>query len=455
MLDRLSSGVAQFDAKRQVVFANLPFQRIFALNPAMLQDSLSFDRLLDVARDAGRLPEVRDFPAWRREKADWFSGGDALEEAWPSADGTHLRIVAQPMPDGGLLLIAEDRTEQLQLSANRDTLLRTRTATFDSLYELVVSSRPMAACSCGTGVSPGTGASMPTFSTPIRISRRCSKSSRPKLARPQLAKAVGDVVRAATLDRKQTGGRAALADGRTLRFTGVPLPDGNGLLAVLDITDTQKAEDRAQGTQCGADRGRCDQDPVPRQHELRIPHAADFDRRICRAAPGRARRRAQPAGAANTSAISWPRSAGSASRSKACSTSRKARPGVLPLARENIELLPFVSGIVEERARRIEEAGLTLDLRGDKSAGRIEGDGRRLNRAIGHLLDNAIAATPRGGRILVELSPKKSGARIVVSDDGAGHGPDRARPALGGLKLSADGKTSSAARASACRSPAS
>ena len=39
------------------------------------------------------------------------------------------------MPDGGLVLVAEDRTEQLALSATRDTLLRTRTATFDSLFE--------------------------------------------------------------------------------------------------------------------------------------------------------------------------------------------------------------------------------------------------------------------------------------------------------------------------------
>jgi hypothetical protein len=39
------------------------------------------------------------------------------------------------MPDGGLLMIFEDRTEQLQLSATRDTLLRTRTATFDNLFE--------------------------------------------------------------------------------------------------------------------------------------------------------------------------------------------------------------------------------------------------------------------------------------------------------------------------------
>jgi hypothetical protein len=41
------------------------------------------------------------------------------------------------MPDGGLLLIAEDRTETLRISAMRDTLLRTRTATFDSLFEAV------------------------------------------------------------------------------------------------------------------------------------------------------------------------------------------------------------------------------------------------------------------------------------------------------------------------------
>ena len=49
-------------------------------------------------------------------------------------------------------------------------------------------------------------------------------------------------MRAATLDRREEQGQVVLADGRTLRFAGVPLPDGNGLLTVLDITDSQKAE---------------------------------------------------------------------------------------------------------------------------------------------------------------------------------------------------------------------
>ncbi|MCK9543818.1 MAG: PAS domain-containing protein, partial [Novosphingobium sp.] len=68
MLDLLSAGVAQFDAKRNLTFSNQPFQRIFALTPAHILNQPSFDRMLDIARDAGRLPEARDFPAWRREK---------------------------------------------------------------------------------------------------------------------------------------------------------------------------------------------------------------------------------------------------------------------------------------------------------------------------------------------------------------------------------------------------
>src|SRR5690606_24172289 len=134
MLDMLSIGVAQFDGERRLTFANQPFQPLFAGPPTARADPPGFSRFLDAARDAGRLPEVRDFPAWRRELGGWFTAGGAREDAWTLSNGTHLRIVAQPMPDGGLVFIAEDRTEQLALSAGRDTLLRTRTATFDSLF---------------------------------------------------------------------------------------------------------------------------------------------------------------------------------------------------------------------------------------------------------------------------------------------------------------------------------
>ena len=137
MLDQLSVGVAQFDADQKLAFANKPFIRLFDLPFGIVSDHIPFDRFLSDSREKRRTPEVRDFPAWRRERVEWFSLNEAVEEAWPLGAGQHLRIVGQPMPDGGLVLFAEDRTEQLAESATRDTLLRTRTAMLDSLFEAI------------------------------------------------------------------------------------------------------------------------------------------------------------------------------------------------------------------------------------------------------------------------------------------------------------------------------
>src|SRR5678816_4381792 len=85
-----------------------------------------------------RRPEVRDFPVWKAERRAWFtSAEEVVEEDWILADGDHLRIVAQPLPDGGLRMFLEDRTEQVRLASARDTLLRVRAATFDNLFEAI------------------------------------------------------------------------------------------------------------------------------------------------------------------------------------------------------------------------------------------------------------------------------------------------------------------------------
>ncbi len=88
-------------------------------------------------------------------------------------------------------------------------------------------------------------------------------------------------------------------------------------------------------------------------------------------------------------------------------------------------------------------AGLTLDLRSDPAAGAAD---RSISagsaRAIGHLLDNAIAATSPGGKILVDLARARAAARrIVISDNGAGMDTTELARALGGFKLALEGKT--------------
>jgi signal transduction histidine kinase len=444
MLDQLSAGVAQFDAKRQLTFANQPFQRIFAIGPAAMLDPPPFERLLDIARDAGCVPEARDFPAWRRERAAWFMAGEAQEEAWPLADGTHLRIVAQPLPDGGLLLIAEDRTEQLRLSATRDTLLRTRTATFDSLFESVAVFAPDGRMQLWNRRFAADWGLDDTFlDTHPRIEVLLERIAA-RLKKPARVKTVGDVVRAATLDRRQTGGRVVLADGRTLEFAGVPLPDGNGLLTVLDITDSQKAETALRERNAALQEADAMKTRflANMSYEFRTPLTSigGFAELLEAGIGGELSEAGKEYVAAILTSVGR-----LGEQIENVLDLSQSEAGMLPLAVEEIELLPFVTRIVEDRAARVEEAGLVLDLRGDRLAGRIMGDVRRLTRAVGHVLDNAIAATPRRGRILVELSRHKTkghdNARIVVSDNGAGMDVATLARALDGLKISADGKT--------------
>ena len=444
MLDQLSAGVAQFDAKRQLTFANQPFQRIFALGPAAMLDPPPFERLLDIARDAGRVPEARDFPAWRRERAAWFMAGEAQEEAWLLGDGTHLRIVAQPLPDGGLLLIAEDRTEQLRLSATRDTLLRTRTATFDSLFESVAVFAPDGRMQLWNRRFAADWGLDDTFlDTHPRIEVLLERIAA-RLKKPARAKAVGDVVRAATLDRRQTGGRVVLADGRTLEFAGVPLPDGNGLLTVLDITDSQKAETALRERNVALQEADAMKTRflANMSYEFRTPLTSigGFAELLEAGLGGDLSEQGKEYVAAILTSVGR-----LGEQIENVLDLSQSEAGMLPLAVDEIVLLPFVTRIVEDRAARIGEAGLVLDLRGDKLAGRIMGDNRRLARAVGHVLDNAIAATPRNGRILVELSRHKTSghdnARIVVSDNGAGMDAATLARALDGLRISTDGKT--------------
>jgi len=445
MLDQLSAGVAQFDARRQLVFANGPFQRIFALSPSAMLNPPPFERLLDLAHDAGRVPEARDFPAWRREKAAWFSTNEAQEEAWPLSDGTHLRIVAQPVPDGGLLLVVEDRTEQLRLSAIRDTLLRTRTATFDSLFESVAVFSPDGRMQLwNRRFADEWDLESDFLDTHPHVEALLARIGE-RLQKPAQAKVVGEVVRAATLDRKQSGGRrVALADGRTLELAGVPLPDGNGLLTVMDITDSQKAEDALRERNAAL----LEADAVKTRflanmsYELRTPLTSigGFTELLQAGLGGELTEAGQEYVGAILASVDR-----LGEQIESLLDLSQSEAGLLPLAREDIELMPFATTLVKEREARIREAGLTLDLRGDKGAGTISGDRRRLARAIGHLIDNAIAATPAGGRILVDLSRQRDDgvdwARIVISDNGPGMDAAAQARALEGLKLSADGKT--------------
>lgn len=440
MLDTLSAGIAQFDEKRNLVFANQPFLRIFGVPKAWVVDTPPFDRVIDRMRDAGRLPEVRDFPEWRRERQAWFLARVPIEESWHLSGGTHLRVVGQPMPDGGLLMIFEDRTEQLQLSATRDTVLRTRTATFDNLFESLAVFAPDGKLQLwNRRFAADWGLEEEFLTTHPRVDVLLNRLAT-QLKRPAQIGTIAQVIQAATLERKQRSGRLTLADGRHFALAGVPLPDGNGMLTVLDITDSQKAEAALLERNAAL----VEADAVKTRfianmsYEFRTPLTSigGFAELLQSGIAGDLTPQQDEYVSAILTSV-----ARLGEQIENVLDLSQSEAGTLPLEQEPVEIFPLLTEVVSERGERITAAGLALDLRGDKSAGTVIGDARRLRRAFGQLVDNAVAATPEGGRILVVASRSKGGPlQVVVSDNGRGMEPAVLARALEGLKLDAEGK---------------
>ncbi len=413
LLDQLSSGVAQFDDQRNLIFVNLPMQRLFRLPANIGQEAMPLTELLTVMRDAGRLPEARDFPAWRREKEAWFTASGATNEEWVLPDGSHLRIVAQPMPDGGLMMIVEDRTEQLQLASARDTLLRVRTATLDSLFEGLVVLAPDGRLQLWNRRFAAEWSLSEEFLVSHPHIESLLEAVRPQLASPGDARRIGMVIEAATLRREQTGGRVTLADGRTLALMGMPLPDGNGMLTSLDITDSQKAE----AALLERNQALIEADAVKTRflanmsYEFRTPLTSitGFAEMLRDGVAGELSETARDYIAAildSTARLS--------DQIESVLDLTQSEAGLLPLAQETIEVMPLVTRLAHDRSKAIEEGALTLNLRGDRSSGVVTGDPRRLARAIGNVIDNAIASSPAGARINVDLRRRRDGVYILI-----------------------------------------
>jgi signal transduction histidine kinase len=98
----------------------------------------------------------------------------------------------------------------------------------------------------------------------------------------------------------------------------------------------------------------------------------------------------------------------------------RLRAGVLPLAREGVDMAGVVARAVEELRPQAEEAGLTLER--ERVGERFDciGDEDRLLQVIVNLVANAVRFTPRGGRVAVRLIDAGPELEVQVEDTGVG-----------------------------------
>lgn len=415
MLDRLSAGVAQFAPDRSLAFSNQPFQRMFAMRNEWLADRPEFDRVLDRMREANRLPEVRDYPAWKAERREWFTSPDAVEETWTVA-GAHLRVVAQPLPEGGLLLIFEDRTQQFELQREHGEMQQVRTATLESLAEAVAVFGKGRLQLWNRKFRQVWGFEDSFLDGHPQIGQLV-KAAANKLNNPGRADVLGDLIRLAAKDRQTRGSTIAFADGRHFELTAVPLPDGNALVTMLDTTDHHRAEsalrDRNEAL-VAADRVKT-AFVANMSYELRTPLTSikGFTEMLHGGFAGKLTKSATE----YTEAILVSVDRLSALVDDVLDLTQSEGA---PLEKVPVDLELAANAAAEAiaplaRAKRIE---LVVEDAG--TAGAVTGDLRRLRQVIEHLLRHAVACTPEEGRVLLHLDGNARVARVIVSDNGPG-----------------------------------
>jgi signal transduction histidine kinase/PAS domain-containing protein len=420
LADRMTAGTAQFDAERNLSFFNRPFAVMAQLDPEWLMEKPEFDRVLERMRDNQRLPEARDFPAWKTERRGWFSSPEeVIEEEWMLPNGDHVRVVAQPLPDGGLRLFLEDRTEQLRLASARDTLLRVRAATFDNLFEAIsVFASDGRLYLWNRRFIEDWELDETWLSEHPRVDELVPAMAK-KLVNPTAAAQIREMVRQTTNERQSSNGRITMTDGRHFQFAAVPLPDGNALFTMVDVTDSTRIEaalrERATALE-EADRVKTDF-VANMSYELRTPLTSigGFAEMLAAGYAGKL----APTATDYVNAILESVARLSKLINDVLDLTTGDTRGVA-LERERVDLSGLCRAAIETARARAAEKAQKVDAQISPETGFVFGDARRLRESIEHVLQNAVAYTDRKGRIELHAGGDDEQAVIRISDNGSG-----------------------------------
>jgi PAS domain-containing protein len=238
LLDRLTTAVAVFGADRRLMTYNRAYARLWDLSADWLDTQPRADEILDRLREKRRLPEQRDFAAWKRLQIEMFDKlGPAAEQLWHLPNGASIRVVAYPHPLGGLAFLFDDVGEMLRLESSHQSMVKTQKATLDALGESIAVFGADGRLRLHNkafeefwGLTPSDLADKPHL-------RRIAEICAARVGQDGTWEIVSSGVNSAEPERYNEWGTLTRADGKLLSISMSRLPDGATLATFSDLTD--------------------------------------------------------------------------------------------------------------------------------------------------------------------------------------------------------------------------
>ena len=419
-LNHLVDAVAIFNAERRLTFHNTAFAQIWGLEPAWLADGPTHAEVLDRLRQRRRLPETMDYSRWKADELAWYETlGPAPDDLWALPDGRTLRVVRQPHPLGGLLLLFTDMTGDIRLRAQYNGLIQVQQATLDKLNDAVAvfgsDSRLRLHNEAFARFWNVTTAMLETASDFDGVVELCVPRLHDRALWSELKARVADPDPRA---RIAVSGEAKTSDDRIVAYQSRPLPDGATLIAFADVTDTKRLEKAVTDRSAALEEAeRLKRDFVGNvSYELRTPLTTiiGYSEMLERAGDTMSER-------SRGHVVSVRAAANQLARSI---------DDVLDMAQIDADEMALdigdvgVAQLLEDAAARwsrdASAGGITVQVLNDPNIGMIRADAKRLGQSLDHLIENAVLQTPPGGTITLTARRALSEIQLQVSDTGRG-----------------------------------
>lgn len=419
-LNHIADAVAIFSNGKRLSFHNTAFAELWGLEPAWLADRPTHGEVLDRLRQRRRLPETADYAKFKAAELGRYESLDATpDELWSLPDGRTLRVVRQPHPMGGLLLLFSDITGELKLKAQYNALIQVQQATLDKLNDAVAvfgaDGRLRLHNEAFERFWNVSAQQLDTAGDFEGVVELCV----PKLHDMQFWRELkGRVADPDPQARAPMSGEVRTSDGRMVAYQSRPLPDGATLIGFTDVTDARQLESALAARSAALDEAeRLKRDFVGNvSYELRTPLTTiiGYSELLERSGENLSERGRGHAAAVRAAATQLARSIEDVLDMAQIDADEMA------LDIEEVRVADLLSTAAARWAREAEMAQVSIQVEHPDEIGVIRGDAKRLAQILDHLTENAVRQTPPQGLVTLSARRALGEIQLQVADTGRG-----------------------------------
>ncbi|WP_099867069.1 sensor histidine kinase [Pararhizobium haloflavum] len=418
-LDHLATAVAIFGNDQTLQFYNQAFQKLWALDMPFLESRPTNAEFLERLRADGKLSEQHSWRDWKDGMLAVYRSVEPQQNFWYLPDGQTLNVFATAHPQGGATWVFENLTEQVDLEARYNTLVKVQGETIDHLAEGV----------CVFGADGKLKLSNPAFRalwgiTELDAAPGTHINAVEMLCRKAYAEEDGwrrfaTIITSLDDERRTYEGRFELLTGLILDYAVVPLPNAQTMLTFVNSTDSVSVERALTEKNDALQRADALKNDFVKHvsYELRTPLTNIIGFADLLKTP--------MTGDLNERQAEYVDHIATSSSVLLMIVNdildlATVDAGIMKLELSEVDIAEILAEAEAQMSDRLKEADLALSIDAPPGLGHFVADRQRVRQILSKLLSNAANHAPEGSRIRLTCHREIDSIVFSVSDEGPG-----------------------------------